>query len=187
MAIGSKTWSNSSMPAPQSSRRCSTTSSIRPAPPNYGIGCSRRAYRLAGGEWQGVWARRDGVQAGAPECSLRGTESGPAGADRGSKCGSERAVECRPRPVRMQAATAIDQSKCSHRVESFRDMIADTETVLHLRGIRAHHDLHDAWIAWHHRHTTSTSASRKSCRASAKDCAQRGASWRGATCLVMPA
>jgi hypothetical protein len=68
----------------------------------------RLACPWAGGEWQGVWARRDGVQAGAPKCSLRGTESGPAGGDRGSECGSERAVECRPCPVRMQAATPMD-------------------------------------------------------------------------------
>jgi hypothetical protein len=33
----------------------------------------RLAYHEAGGEWQGLWARRDGVQADAPECSLRGT------------------------------------------------------------------------------------------------------------------
>jgi hypothetical protein len=39
------------------------------------------------------------------ETALRGVESGPTGGDRGSECGSERAVECRPRPVRMQATT----------------------------------------------------------------------------------
>jgi hypothetical protein len=67
----------------------------------------RLAYRSGGGEWQGLWARRDGVQAGAPECRLSGTESGPTGGDRGSQCGPARAVECSPRPVRMQAATGI--------------------------------------------------------------------------------
>ena len=65
----------------------------------------RLAYRSGGGEWQGMWARRGGVQAGAHECGLRGNESGPMGGDRGSECGSERSVECRPSPVRMQAAT----------------------------------------------------------------------------------
>jgi hypothetical protein len=65
----------------------------------------RLAYRSGGGEWQGMWASRGGVQAGAHECGLRGNESGPMGGDRGSECGAERAVECRPSPVRMQAAT----------------------------------------------------------------------------------
>jgi hypothetical protein len=66
------------------------------------------ACQWAGGEWQGLWACRDGVQAGVPECSLRGTEFGPTGGDRGSECGSARAVECRPRLLGMQAATDTD-------------------------------------------------------------------------------
>jgi hypothetical protein len=65
----------------------------------------RLAYRSGGGEWQGMWARRGGVQAGAHECGLRGNEPGPMGGDRGSECGSERAVECRLSPVRRPAAT----------------------------------------------------------------------------------
>jgi hypothetical protein len=32
-----------------------------------------------------------------PECRLRGNEFGPTGGDRGSECGSARALECRPR------------------------------------------------------------------------------------------
>jgi hypothetical protein len=65
----------------------------------------RLACQWADGEWQGRWARRDGVQAGAPECRLRCTESGPTGGDRGSECGSAMALECRPRLFGMQAAT----------------------------------------------------------------------------------
>jgi hypothetical protein len=61
----------------------------------------------AGGEWQGRWARRDGVQAGGLECSLRGDEFGPTGGDRGNECGSARALECGPRLFGMQAATPI--------------------------------------------------------------------------------
>jgi hypothetical protein len=66
---------------------------------------SRLAYRLVDGEWQELWACRGEVQAGTPECSLRGTESGPTGGDRGSDGGLARAVKCRPSSFPMQAAT----------------------------------------------------------------------------------
>src|SRR5262245_60759581 len=65
----------------------------------------RLAYRLVDGEWQELWACRGEVQAGTPECSLRGTESSPTGGDRGSDCGLARAVKCRPSSFPMQAAT----------------------------------------------------------------------------------
>jgi hypothetical protein len=57
------------------------------------------------GEWQGLWACHDGVQADAHECSLGGNESGPAEGHSSSECGSARTIECRPSSFRMQAAT----------------------------------------------------------------------------------
>ena len=69
----------------------------------------RLVCRLGGSEWQGMWARPNGVQAGTHKCGLRGNASGPTGGDRGSECGSARGVKCSPSPVRMQAATDTDR------------------------------------------------------------------------------
>ncbi len=58
-----------------------------------------------------MWAWRNGLQAGADDCRLRGTSCGPEGRDRGTSCGPETALsagparfDCRPLQLAVRAA-----------------------------------------------------------------------------------
>src|SRR5215472_6234685 len=96
MGTTSPIWCNNSMRNRRKSKHYSTTNSIQPVPPPYGIGCCGRACPCEPVQWQIMWSGGDGLQAQADDCRLSGTECGLEQGDRGTECGPENALIAGP-------------------------------------------------------------------------------------------